>query len=148
MSIQKSGDGSDAVFTDPPSQEPGLNHSRVRFCAPDRSPPGNAGDLGGRGTIGKRSHRKPGRPNERVSPEKVLHAFNTWAFKREQPDNPLDMLKVIARSIAVCEPIPFVLYWGKGPRNMIGAPEKECLKYIAALAGRIHEVYPPVRQSS
>jgi hypothetical protein len=142
MSIGKSGDGSDAI-TDLPLQGPGLNHSPVRFCAPDLSPPRNEADLSGRGTIGKRSHRKPGRSDERVSPEKVLHAFNTWAFKREQPDNPLTMLKAIARSIAVGEPMPFVLYWGKGPRNMIGAPEIECLKYIAALAGRIHDVYPP-----
>jgi hypothetical protein len=142
MSIQKSGDGSDAI-TDPPLQEPRLNHFSVGFCAPDLSPPGNAADLSGRGTLGKRSHRKPGRPKERVPPERVLHAFNTWAFKREQPDNPLTMLKAVARSIAVCEPIPFVLYWGKGPRNTIGAPETECLRYIAALAGRIHDAYTP-----
>jgi L-tyrosine isonitrile synthase len=142
MSIQKSGDGSDAI-ADPPLQELGLNHSPVGFCAPDLSPSGNVADLSGRSTIGKRPRRKPGRPNERVPPDKVLHAFNTWAFKREQPDDQLTMLKAIARSIAVCEPIPFVLYWGKGPRNMIGAPETECLGYIAALVGRIRDVYTP-----
>jgi L-tyrosine isonitrile synthase len=142
MSIQKSGDGSDAI-ADRPLQEPGLNHSPAHFCATDLPPLGNAADMSGRGTIGKRSHRKPGRPNERVSAEKVLHAFNTWAFKREQPDNPLTMLRAVTRSIAVCEPIPFVHYWGKGPRSMIGAPETECLRYIAALAGRIQAVYPP-----
>ena len=43
------------------------------------------------------------------------------------------MLQFIARSIAVNEPVPFVLYWGKGPRNAIGEPEVDCLRYIAAL---------------
>jgi L-tyrosine isonitrile synthase len=94
-------------------------------------------------TIGKRLHRKPSPPNERVSAERVLNAFNTWAFKREHPDSPLAMLKAINRAMAVREPIPFLLYWGKGPRNIIGPPELECLKYIAGLAGRIRHVYPP-----
>ena len=31
-----------------------------------------------------------------VAPEKVLQAFNTWAFKREQPDTPQSMLAAVA----------------------------------------------------
>jgi L-tyrosine isonitrile synthase len=73
----------------------------------------------------------------------VLQTFNTWAFKREQPDNPLLMLQLIAHSIAVGEPIPFVLYWGKGPRSAIDAPDVECLDYIASLARRVGQTYPP-----
>jgi L-tyrosine isonitrile synthase len=142
MSIHKLADGSGGI-NDPSMREPGLSHSTVPFSASDPSPPGNAANLSGRGPSNKRSHRKPGRPKEEVSAEIVLHAFNTWAFKREQPDSPVTMLNTVARAIAAREPIPFVLYWGKGPRNIIGVPEIECLNYIAGLVRRIHDVYPP-----
>ena len=51
-----------------------------------------------------------------VAPEKVLQAFNTWAFKREQPDSPQSMLAAVADAVRPARPVPFVLYWGKGPR--------------------------------
>jgi hypothetical protein len=78
-----------------------------------------------------------------IAPEKVLQTFNTWAFKREQPDNSVAMLRSISKSIAVRSPVPFVLYWGKGPRSNIDKPDIECLDYLAALARRISETYAP-----
>lgn len=78
-----------------------------------------------------------------IAPEKVLQAFNTWAFKREQPDNSVAMLQSISKSIAVRNPVPFVLYWGKGPRSNIDKPDFECLNYLAAFTRRISKIYAP-----
>jgi hypothetical protein len=74
---------------------------------------------------------------------KVMRSFNTWAFKREQPADPHLMLQFISEAIARQAPVPFVLYWGKGPRCSLGAPEIECLAYLAAMALRVRAVYEP-----
>jgi L-tyrosine isonitrile synthase len=74
--------------------------------------------------------------------EKVLRSFNTWAFKREQPSDPRLMLRVISEALAGKEPIPFVLYWGKGPRHEAGAPDGQCLDFLAALASRVRGAHP------
>jgi len=89
---------------------------------------------------GRRAKLAP--PAQSASAEKVLQAFNTWAFKREQPDNPQLMLEIIAHAIQRAEPVPFVLYWGKGPRCRLDEPDTTCLDYLAALARRVEGVYP------
>jgi hypothetical protein len=78
-----------------------------------------------------------------ISAETVLRSFNTWAFKREQPADTQLMLRMISELIALGGPIPFVLYWGKGPRRRLGEPDIECLDYLGALARRVHEAYKP-----
>jgi L-tyrosine isonitrile synthase len=75
--------------------------------------------------------------------EKVLRSFNTWAFKREQPSDPQLMLRVTADAIASNQAIPFVLYWGKGPRHESGAYDVQCLDFLAALASRVKKAYAP-----
>lgn len=40
-------------------------------------------------------------------------------------------------------PIEFVLYWGKGSRTHLAAPEYDCLDFLAAMARRIGEGYAP-----
>ncbi len=78
-----------------------------------------------------------------TSPDDVLKSFNSWAFKREQPDD-LDLLRRRVGAAAACgEPIPFVLYWGRGPRSALAEPEIQCFEYLAAMAKRIESVYPP-----
>ena len=67
------------------------------------------------------------------SAEKILRSFNTWAFKREQPSDQQLMLRVIAVAVAAQAPIPFVLYWGKGPRHEAALPEAQCLDFLATL---------------
>ena len=47
----------------------------------------------------------------------VLKAFNTWAYKREQPSCADRLRDVVIRAVTKDVPIPFVLYWGKGPRS-------------------------------
>src|SRR3954469_4268497 len=66
---------------------------------------------------GARPWRKRG-PNKRPSrtrpsPEQVLQAFNTWAFKREQPSDPQLMRQPKLQAIRRSEPLSFALYWGK-----------------------------------
>ena len=78
-----------------------------------------------------------------VPPQKILQAFNTWAFKREQPTEPLWLQEAVASAVARNEPIPFVLYWGKGPRATLENPELDCLRYLASMTGRIRDVYAP-----
>src|SRR5262249_6929124 len=75
--------------------------------------------------------------------EKILHAFNTWHFKREQPADPQLMLQIVADAVSRQAPVPVVLYWGKGPRWSLGAPDVRCLDFLAALAGRVRAAYAP-----
>ena len=76
-------------------------------------------------------------------PEKIVRSFNTWTFKREQPSDLGLMVQFIAEATRLAEPIPFVLYWGKGPRSRLAEPDTTCLDYLKALADRIRNVYDP-----
>jgi hypothetical protein len=105
--------------------------------------PLQAEDLAGAAPNSKPSTSRQDRPRFPISPESVLKTFNTRAFKREQPDNPDLMLQIVARSIARNEPVPFVLYWGKGPRAQIAKPEIKCLDYLASLDARIRQRHAP-----
>ena len=78
-----------------------------------------------------------------LSAESVLKSFNTRAFKREQPDNPDLMLRIISEALAQNKPVSFVLYWGKGPRSDVGEPEIECLDYLARLVARVRQRHAP-----
>jgi L-tyrosine isonitrile synthase len=78
-----------------------------------------------------------------ATPEKILQAFNTWSFKREQPDDVPTMLQVISAAMQLSQPVPFVLYWGKGPRCDLGEPDITCLDYLEALGARVRQVYQP-----
>jgi len=82
-------------------------------------------------------------PPKKNAPEHILRAFNTWAFKREQPSDPQLMLQVIAEATAHGRPLPFLFYWGKGPRCKIDEPDIKCLDYLAAFAHRVSAVYEP-----
>jgi hypothetical protein len=75
--------------------------------------------------------------------QKVIQSFNTWAFKREQPCRPDLMARTVARAVEQHRPIQFILYWGKGPRPTIAAPELQCLDYLGSLAARVRAVYKP-----
>ena len=75
--------------------------------------------------------------------DKILASFNTWAFKREQPDDVSSLRRTIADAIAIAAPLSFVLYWGKGPRCRLGSPDTECLDYLTALTRRLGQAYEP-----
>ena len=38
--------------------------------------------------------------------------------------------------------VPFVLYWGKGPRSYACSTEASCLDFLSTLAWRVKQVYP------
>jgi L-tyrosine isonitrile synthase len=73
----------------------------------------------------------------------VLQSFNTWAFKRQQPTEPAELLRFTDWSIGRALPIRFVLYWGKGPRVKFGEPDFTCLKFLSQMGDRIRSVYAP-----
>lgn len=84
----------------------------------------------------------PGRSGAGASAAEVLKSFNTWSFKREQPSDDDLMLEVIERRLARGRPVSFVLYWGKGPRADVAAPERQCLAYLRGMGDRIRSVDP------
>jgi L-tyrosine isonitrile synthase len=100
-------------------------------------------DKPGSGPGDQFKERNPLEANIRAGAEKILRSFNTWAFKREQPSDPQLMARVIADAVARQAPVPFVLYWGKGPRHEASAPEAQCLDFLAALASRVKAAYAP-----
>jgi hypothetical protein len=53
------------------------------------------------------------------------------------------MLEVISRAVAAKEPVPFVMYWGKGLRPLLAAPEHSCLDFLASMLHRVANVYRP-----
>lgn len=83
------------------------------------------------------------RKKAHASAETIVAAFNTWAFKREQPDDKQALVAQVTKAIARSQPVSFVLYWGKGPRNEAGAKEAACIDFIGQMQARIREVYPP-----
>ncbi len=85
--------------------------------------------------------KKKDEPREDLLVEKILQSFNTWSFKREQPDDLAALRQMIAHAVHLKEPVRFALYWGKGPRNQTGAPETACLNYLGSFADRIRSVY-------
>jgi hypothetical protein len=94
------------------------------------------------GSSGKAKQPR-GRPPERSGAEALVQSFNSWAFKREQPDN-LEKLKGAATAaIERDSPLPFALYWGRGPRGHVAAPERQCLDFLASLADRVRSQHGP-----
>ena len=79
----------------------------------------------------------------RIAADTLVAAFNTWAFKREQPDDIQGLQAQVAKAIAMSQPVSFVLYWGKGPRNAAGEKEAACLDFLTQMQERIREMYPP-----
>jgi hypothetical protein len=86
---------------------------------------------------------KRGGPRDRPGAHALVQSFNSWAFKREQPDN-LEMLKRVAGAAIERDlPLAFVLYWGRGPRPQVAAPELQCLDFLAGLAHRVRSQHAP-----
>lgn len=81
------------------------------------------------------------KPQKTVTADTVLHAFNTWAFKREQPTTSETLRAAIGSALSAARPVEFVLYWGKGPRSAASEHEIACLDFLAAMAARIKAVY-------
>ncbi len=74
---------------------------------------------------------------------RIVRSFNTWAYKREQPSDPTLLRSAVNMAVTRSVAVPFVLYWGKGPRRNLAPPDEQCLNYIATLGQRVRECYPP-----
>ena len=79
----------------------------------------------------------------RIAPERILSAFNVRSFRREPPHDPQVMLQFIAHAMALAEPVPFIMYWGKGPRPAIAKPDLDCIAFVDAMLDRVRQVYAP-----
>lgn len=99
--------------------------------------------ISGAGEVRPRTKLSTAASPKSPTPDRVLQTFNTWAFKRQQPTEPELLLETIAAAIGRSEPLPFVLYWGKGPRSHVAAPDLECLDYLRKMTSRIEAVYTP-----
>ncbi|HEY8578591.1 MAG TPA: hypothetical protein VIL72_01800, partial [Beijerinckiaceae bacterium] len=53
------------------------------------------------------------------------------------------LLATIAKATASHLPISFVLYWGKGPRDLAGDHERACLAFLQGMQERVRKVYAP-----
>ena len=89
----------------------------------------------------KRAGQPAGIITAAVRAESILKAFNTWAYKREQPSCADRLREVVTHAVAKNAAVPFVLYWGKGPRSRIAAPDLACLDYLASMTARIQAAY-------
>ena len=96
-----------------------------------------------------RKQPRPARPGAGMGrefaaqPDEVLKSFNSWAFKREQPDDTASLRRCVEAAMQVGRPIPFMLYWGRGERTQPSEPESLCFQFLAAMAKRIENVYAP-----
>lgn len=88
-----------------------------------------------------------GQPNRAPPDDAIVHgvlqSFNTWAFKREQPSDVALLKSQVSAAVIRHSPVPFVLYWGKGPRSTIAQPDIQCLNYLASMSQRIAAAYAP-----
>lgn len=73
----------------------------------------------------------------------ILEVFNTWQYKREQPNTTQKILESILKNIQKKRPIPFVMYWGKGKKKTANTKEKEALAFLHKMLGGIKNIYPP-----
>ena len=77
----------------------------------------------------------------RPQAEKVLRAFNTWAFKREQPSDPQLMLRFITDAIATQAAIPVRVVLGQGSAARNRRLRDPMSRIPGRLAARVRKVY-------
>lgn len=80
---------------------------------------------------------------QQATADQILKAFNTRSFRRENPDSRETILATISRAMNAQEPVPFMMYWGKGLRPVLANPEQICLDYLASMFSRIKDRYRP-----
>ena len=80
---------------------------------------------------------------KQCSADAIMRAFNTWAYKREQPSDVNLMTSLVADAIEQNVPVPFLCYWGKGPRNTLAFPDITCLDFLVSMSRRIQQIYAP-----
>lgn len=91
--------------------------------------------------LGRDAKRAMPGSNARI--DTIVGSFNTWAFKREQPSSTALLHQVVANAISDQRPVPFILYWGKGPRAEAAGFEARCLEYLTSLRDRVQQIYEP-----
>lgn len=80
---------------------------------------------------------------DEIQAQKILAAFNSWSFKRCQPKHPEKMHSLILSCVQNNEPVPFVMYWGKGSRHLPNEREGRAFAYLNEMLSRIRAEYSP-----
>lgn len=73
--------------------------------------------------------------------KEILESFNTWRFKREQPKTETKLFETILQGVRSKSPIRFVMYWGKGERDIVGEKEQKAILYLQEMTKAIFEKY-------
>jgi asparagine synthase (glutamine-hydrolysing) len=73
--------------------------------------------------------------------QKILESFNTWKFKKEQPNTSDKIMLSILQSIRKKEPIKFVMYWGKGDRDTISEIDLMAIERLLDFRTMIEKEY-------
>lgn len=75
--------------------------------------------------------------------KKLFGSMNTWKFKREQPEKPEKIIENILLSIKAQKPIKFVMYWGKGEKDLAGDAEINAIQFLNEMSAAISINYLP-----
>jgi asparagine synthase (glutamine-hydrolysing) len=75
--------------------------------------------------------------------KEIFESFDTWKFKREQPKTPEKIMENILQNIRTKKPITFVMYWGRGEKDVAGSEEIEAIKYLDEMLSKIRQKYLP-----
>lgn len=73
--------------------------------------------------------------------QKILDSFNTWKFKKEQPNTEEKLTESILQSIRKKQPIKFVMYWGKGDREAISDIDLMAIERLLDFKSMIEKEY-------
>lgn len=76
--------------------------------------------------------------NKKLTKE-IIRGFNTWKFKREQPNTEEKLFNNILNQITNKKPIRFIMYWGKGEKNIANESDILALEYLKELFKPIKE---------
>jgi asparagine synthase (glutamine-hydrolysing) len=74
--------------------------------------------------------------------QKVLDSFNTWKFKKEQPNTEEKLIESILQNIRKKQPIKFVMYWGKGDREYVSDIDLMAIERLLDFKSFIKKEYP------
>lgn len=80
--------------------------------------------------------------NARMSKE-ILDTFNVWQFKREQPHTAPKIQEKILEHVKEDTPVSFIMYWGKGKKEISGNTEVQALKYLCKMLDKVKEKHEP-----
>ena len=78
-----------------------------------------------------------------VAPEKVVAGLQHLGLQARAAGQSAVHARGRCGRVGAARPVPFVLYWGKGPRWWLDEPDTTCLDYLVGFAERVRAIYQP-----